>query len=190
MGKIGETYFHITRYTFSKIQEINQRSSNPVINLNSMVWDIDIYLNHEKDLIEINKFNNGILYELSYLDYRLFFIREYQKEPYRNNVFWVNILSKGTLYEKYKNELILTYKFGDFKKGNVIAVNGMNYTAINTGNSFNRYCQIKKEHSASLESNKKYWADIIKNLNGNPTELEFLTSTFGHFIIVYGVKVI
>jgi hypothetical protein len=183
LNKISDPFFHITRYTYKKIQQ-----EIPTINLNRMLWDRDIYLNHKDDLIELKKFNNGTLFELLYKGYRLFFISEYQKEPYRNNVFWVNILNQGTLYDKYKNEDIITYKFGDFQKGNQIIVNDKRYIAVHTGNSFNRYCQIKNINFSNPTSERSYWTEVSASLNGQNYELEFVTSVFGDYMIVHSVK--
>lgn len=181
--QISNTYFHITRYTYKKIyQEI------PSIDLNRMIWDNEIYLNNKSRLVELKRFNNGTLYELVFNEYRLFFIREQQQEPYRNNVFWVNILQIGTKYDQYKNESIITFKFGEFQKGNRIIVNDKIYTAVHTGNSYNRYCQLAKQNSSKVISEKEFWNDIEKNLNGDSSEIEFITSTFGDYMIVHGLK--
>lgn len=189
MSKIGNTFFHITRYTYKKIkQDIFKHSLEPLFDLNRMIWGEEIYLNNKSNLIEVKKFNNGVLYELLYHGYRLFFIREYQEVPYRNNVFWVNILNEGTVYNNYKNESIMTYKFDEFENGKQIVINGEKYTAVHTGNSFNRYCNLQKINDNNIESQIRYWEDFRKSLDGLNSQFEFVTSTFANNIIVYGVK--
>ncbi len=153
-----------------------------------MIWDKDIFLNNKKDLKEIGYIGNGVIYQLLYKNYRLFFIREYREKPYRNNVFWVNILSPGTIFEKYKNESIMTYRLGEQSTGQSLLVSGNSYIGVHTGNLFNNYCQLKGLDLSHPNSERYFWADVNKSLNGSVDRPSFIVSKFGKYMIIYGME--
>lgn len=137
--------------------------------------------------MEIGGSDNWILYKLLFNGHYLFFIREYQEAPYRNNVFWVNILKEGSVFAGYENEKIITYRLGENRHGKRLYIKGKEYTGIHTGNLFNQYIQTKETDASSINE-RDMWNDIDEQLNGLETDNRFMVSYFGRFIIAHSLK--
>ena len=167
-----------------KVQDFNRQFSEQIIDLNRMNWYVDIFLETQRNQIQIGKIENGVLIQLLYKGYNLFFIQEYQENPYRNNVFWVNILRQGTIFDNHKNESILTYKFGEHNDGCHLHVNSKSYIGVHTGNLYERYRSVKGKDMTE----RNMWFDISNYLNGKEGSLEFVVSYFGEYLIAYGLR--
>lgn len=188
MYQIHEPNYLITRQTFKKVQEEINKSSKPLGDLNRMIWGRDIYSINKDKLVELKRFSSAVLYELLYKDYRLFFIKEKSGHYYKDNVFWVNILNKDTLYEMHKDESIITFKFTNDDEIKTVRNLDGNLTAVHIGNVYVRYCSIKGLNISEINSKNAFWTDVVNSMNGKNNNIEFNTSQFGSYIIVHSIK--
>ncbi|PSL41152.1 hypothetical protein B0H99_103288 [Planomicrobium soli] len=177
--------FYLLRNTYQKIEEFNKESINEKIDLDRMIWGKDIYKFEFKNLVELKKTYNWTLYELEYKSYRLFFISEFNSTKGLTNVFWVNILKRGTIYEKYKNESIISYKQGDRDSNFEINLNNQIFTVAYIGNSLVSYCK-KNKYSLSYLAEIVFKDDVSNYLYGSAVNYKFKSSMFNNYIIVYG----
>lgn len=176
---------YLTRPTYLKTRQMLKETGE--LNVNRMIWDRDIYLMYQNEVVDIVKINNGILQKLEYMGCELFFIREDKASEMFPLLFWVNILEIGGSFENKLNDDMITFNV-DEKEIYSLTINGRVYKTIHIGNVLTRYITNIKKISFDSQSVNYFYKDVQDYLDGIQDNIKFEVSTFGNHAIVYRVK--
>lgn len=156
--KKGDTFTHTLYAAYLKIDSLFKQNrtnlANDILNWDSESTTLEIKTN--ETLNELYKLNNAKIFEVIHYDLRLFFLLEVVPETRIKNLFLLNFLENGTIYENHKNLDIIQYRIPEGTNYKLIN----NYQVAHCGGAFIDYCKYKHGENPAKKYINDFWNDV------------------------------